>query len=137
LAIKLEKSAAVYQLNQETAYNFRISKTQDRYIIDPLSIFRQIIGDLKIKEPRAKIAWRFHITVAQMIRRTCLILRKDSGLNRVVLSGGVFQNNLLLKLVLDLLYKDKFLVLTHQKLSCNDSGISLGQALIANFSPPR
>jgi len=88
---------------------------------------------LKNREPSEKIAYRFHVTVAQMIKKTCLILRKENKINKVVLSGGVFQNNLLLCLALDLLYKEDFKVFTHKELSCNDSGISLGQVAVANF----
>ncbi|MFH1440627.1 MAG: carbamoyltransferase HypF, partial [Candidatus Omnitrophota bacterium] len=79
------------------------------------------------------IAYRFHLTVAEMTRKMCLILRKDNKINNVVLSGGVFQNNLLLCLALDLLYKEDFKVFTHKDLSCNDSSISLGQVAVANL----
>ena len=58
---------------------------------------------------------------------------KETGINRVALSGGVFQNRLLLKESKELLYKEGFEVLLHMKLSCNDSSISLGQAAIASF----
>ena len=68
-----------------------------------------------------------------MIRQICLILRKENNINKVVLAGGVFQNNLLLRLTLDLLYKEGFQIFTHQDLSCNDSTISLGQVAVANF----
>jgi hydrogenase maturation protein HypF len=55
----------------------------------------------------------------------------QSKINKVVLSGGVFQNNVLLKLTLDLLYKQGFTVFMHHQLSSNDANISLGQAVIA------
>jgi hydrogenase maturation protein HypF len=96
-------------------------------------MFKQIVSDLKAKELQEAIAYRFHLTVAEMIRKASLILRKESKINEVVLSGGVFQNKLLLNLVLDLLYKQDFNVVTHRVLSCNDSCISLGQVAIANY----
>jgi hydrogenase maturation protein HypF len=133
LAIELEKCASLYKPDNSLSYNFRISKSEDKYIIDPASMFKEIIEDLKTGEPKEKIAYCFHLTIAKMAEKICLFLRQRQGLNRVVLSGGVFQNNLLLNLVLDLLYKDEFSVITQQKLPCNDSGISLGQAVIANF----
>jgi hydrogenase maturation protein HypF len=68
-----------------------------------------------------------------MIRKACIILRREGRINKVVLAGGVFQNNLLLRLTLDLLYKERFNVFTHKELSCNDSSISLGQVAIAGF----
>jgi hydrogenase maturation protein HypF len=53
--------------------------------------------------------------------------------NKVVLSGGVFQNKLLLRISLDLLYKAGFQVFAHRALLTNDAGISLGQAVIAGL----
>lgn len=131
LAVELEKVARGFRL-PASAYKFNIIK-EDNYIIDPLPMFKQIVADLKSKQPKAKIAYRFHLNLAQMIKRTSLILRKEERINKIVLSGGVFQNNLLLRLSLDLLYKEGFDVFTHKRLSCNDSSISLGQAAIAKF----
>jgi len=121
---------------QAISYKFKIIKQKDGYTLDPLLMFKEIIGDLKAKEPKEKIAYRFHLTIAQMVRKMCLVLRKENKINKVVLAGGVFQNNLLLCLALDLLYKEDFKVFTHKNLSCNDSSISLGQVAIANFFPP-
>lgn len=132
LAIELEKAAGRPRTDLK-GYSFRIIKEKDIYIIDPAPIFREIVLSLKNKEPREKIAYRFHLTIAGTISRVCLLLRKASGINKVVLSGGVFQNKLLLQLALGLLYKERFQAFTHKDLSCNDSSISLGQALIANF----
>jgi hydrogenase maturation protein HypF len=133
LAINLERTATGYRL-KASGYKFKIIKKKDKYVIDPAPIFKEIASDLKNDESKEKIAYRFHLTVAEMIKRKSLIFRKESGINRVMLSGGVFQNKLLLSLSLDLLNKKGFKVFTHKALSCNDSGISLGQAIIANFS---
>jgi len=139
LAMELERCAlhlepfTLHPSPFTTCYNFSIIKGRDDYIIDPTFMFREIVADLKTKEPQEKIAYRFHFTVAGMIRKTCLVLRKDTKINKIVLSGGVFQNTLLLEAVLDLLYKESFQVVTHKKLSCNDSCISLGQAVIAGL----
>lgn len=132
LAIELEKKAAEYRF-RGSGYSFEIKKENGVYLIDPLGVFRQIVLDIKAKEPPDKVAYRFHISVAEMLRKTCLILRRERRINKIVLSGGVFQNNLLLRLAEDLLYKEGFKVFTHKKLSCNDSGISLGQVAIAGF----
>lgn len=132
LAMGLEKIAANYNL-PDKSYKFKIIREKKKYILDPAPIFKEIIGDLKRGRRKEKIAYRFHLTAAEMIKKTCLILRKETGINEVVLSGGVFQNNLLLRLSLDLLYSEGFQVFRHKNLSCSDSGISLGQAVIANF----
>ena len=62
----------------------------------------------------------------------CLKLKKISGLDRVVLSGGVFQNSLLLEKTFALLNKNGFRVFTHRRVPPNDGGIALGQAVVAN-----
>ena len=132
LAIALEKAAWVHKSSRPSAYKFRITKAKDSYIIDPRPMFQQIIAALKTQSRKEEIAFRFHRTIAQMVSSTCSMLRKESKINRVVLSGGVFQNKLLLKETLDLLYKDTFEVFIHTKLPCNDACVSLGQALIAH-----
>jgi len=132
LAIELEKLAAKNNL-KTLNYKFKVTKFRDGYILDPSNIFKQIIKDLKAKKPLGNIAASFHQSVADAIVNTCLILRKESRINKVALSGGVFQNKLLLKMSLDLLYKEGFKVFTHKHLSCNDSSISLGQAVVAGY----
>lgn len=77
------------------------------------------------------VAMKFHNTVAAMTRDVCVKIRGESGLNSVALSGGCFQNRLLLARVTDLLDKSGFDVLTHKDVPANDGGISLGQAVIA------
>jgi hydrogenase maturation protein HypF len=141
LAIELEELATGYNRpsrdyardRQATGSPFKINKNKDEYILDPLPMFKQIIADLKNDQAKEKIAYCFHLTVAQMIRRACLVLRKENKINKVVLSGGVFQNKLLLQLSLNLLCKEGFKTITHSELPSNDAGISLGQIAIANF----
>ena len=67
-----------------------------------------------------------------MTLQVCTILRDGSGLHEVVLSGGVFQNNFLFSRLLKKLTSNDFKVYFPQKIPCNDGGISLGQAVIAN-----
>jgi len=130
LAIELEKLATRHKA-QGTSYGFSIAKSRDGYIIDPSQVFKGLSGDLKTGVLRKEAAFCFHLTVAKMIERMCFILRRDTTISKVALSGGVFQNSLLLRLCLGLLYKEGFTVLLHKDLSTNDSGISLGQAIIA------
>jgi hydrogenase maturation protein HypF len=130
LALELEKSAA--KDNSKTlGYKFKIIKSKDGCILDPSNIFRRITRDMKAKNKPGNIARSFHQSVAGAIVNTCLVLREDHGVNKVVLSGGVFQNKLLMKMSLDSLSGKGFQVFTHKYLSCNDSGISLGQAVVA------
>jgi hydrogenase maturation protein HypF len=80
---------------------------------------------------RPVIAARFHHGVAQLIEDGCRAVRDQTGLATVALSGGVFQNLLLLTEAVGRLETAGFRVLTHARVPCNDGGISLGQAVIA------
>ena len=77
------------------------------------------------------IAGRFHNAIAQLILESAESIRKTSGVNVVALSGGVWQNSLLIKKTIPLLQKHSFETLLHQRVPPNDGGIALGQALIA------
>jgi len=68
-----------------------------------------------------------------MITGMCKMIAGETGITQVALSGGVFQNRLLMKLTPSALQREGFSVLTHHLVPCNDGGISLGQAVIANF----
>lgn len=132
LPIELERIASAVSC-QLPAFSYKIKEINGILIIDPGLMFKEIVACLKQKESKANIGRRFHLTVAEMIRKTCLILRRKYKINKVVLSGGTFQNKLLLSMALGLLEKDGFEISTHKKLSCNDSAISLGQAVIAGY----
>jgi len=132
LAIELEKLAGKDNL-KGAGYKFDIIQEKGGYILDAANLFKRIIRDLKAKVPLQNIARSFHQGVAEMIVKIALILRKEYRINKIALSGGVFQNKILLKMSLDLLNKEGFQVFTHQYLPCNDAGISLGQAVIAGF----
>jgi hydrogenase maturation protein HypF len=92
---------------------------------------RAAARDLTGGVPREVIAGRFHNGVAAMVEAGCLLLRERHGLDTVALSGGVFQNLLLLERVVRSLEARGFRVLTHSRVPCNDGGISLGQAVVA------
>jgi hydrogenase maturation protein HypF len=83
----------------------------------------------------AQIAGRFHLSIATMIEEVCSELRQRTGLKRVVLSGGVFQNCLLTETTLARLEKSGFEVLIHSLVPPNDGGLALGQAAVAAASP--
>ena len=97
-------------------------------------LFAALLDDVIAGVPVEKIAWRFHLTVAQMIVTTCERLRAQAGLELVALSGGCFQNRLLLSLVVPRLQGGGFRTLTHRQVPCNDGGIALGQAVVAHYA---
>jgi len=132
LAVELEKLADSSKPGMR-GYNFKVVNEGDNLIFDPVTLLKDIVNDLKSGLPKKEVAWKFHFSVAQIIVKGCLFLRKEMKLNKVILSGGVFQNKVLLKLATTLLYKENFKVFMHRSLSCNDSCLSLGQAAIANY----
>ena len=86
----------------------------------------------KLEGIRAEeLAYIFHQKLADLITDGCRQIRKKTKCNCVALSGGVFQNRLLLKLVEEGLEKEHFTVLRHHLIPANDGGIALGQAAYA------
>jgi hydrogenase maturation protein HypF len=75
-------------------------------------------------------ASRFHRALAELLANAAELHRSETGCNRVALSGGCFQNELLLKLGEDQLLTRGFTVLLNHQVPCNDGGISFGQRLL-------
>jgi hydrogenase maturation protein HypF len=90
-----------------------------------------IVRDLRDGTPAPTIAARFHHTLAHAIAEICARVRRDTGLARVCLSGGSFQNFTLLDRLLPLLRAAGFETFLHRRVPPNDGGIALGQAAIA------
>ena len=78
-----------------------------------------------------EIAFDFHLWLALVVLEMCCRIRGQKGVNEVCLSGGVFQNRLLLSMVLDSLTESGFAVSVPRLLPPNDGGLSLGQAVVA------
>jgi hydrogenase maturation protein HypF len=133
-AIELEMLAEDNGLKTLTAYPFSIDDQAGCYVIRLGEMVSAVIDEVKKGTPPSLISTRFHLTMARMIVEMCRAVSRDSGIKVVALSGGVFQNRLLLSLAVDGLRAEGFEVITHRLVPCNDGGISLGQAAIANFA---
>ena len=99
-------------------------------VVRVAALFDALLGDIEHGIPVPDIALRFHITVAQMIVAVSERLRASTGLTTVAMSGGVFQNRLLLQLAVPRLQNAGFDVLLHRHVPCNDGCVSLGQAVL-------
>ena len=121
---------------EPAGYRFHIEPGEPA-TVNPTPVLEQIARDMLAGIEKARIAERFHVAVATMTRDVCLSIRDATGLNTVGLSGGVFQNVLLLRLTSRLLREADFEVLVHEKVPPNDGGISLGQAVAASFPDSR
>lgn len=84
-----------------------------------------------VDRKRERLAWEFHQCLADGITEICVALRERTGLGTAALSGGVFQNRLLLRMCEDALRREGFEVLIHSMVPPNDGGIALGQAAVA------
>jgi hydrogenase maturation protein HypF len=96
-----------------------------------VDLIRSVVSDRAANVPAGVIAARFHHGVADMIELACIKIRERHGHNTVALSGGVFQNVVLVNHTLTRLHAAGFDVLTHHHVPPNDGGISLGQAVVA------
>lgn len=128
-AIRLEMLA---DNSIEESYSWTVPRGRFPLAIDVSPLLCGIIQELKAGVPTAVISAKFHNTVARMVTEVCSLIRERDGLNKVALSGGVFQNIYLLKRTLDYLRRKGFEPYIHHQVPCNDGGIALGQAVIAN-----
>ena len=99
--------------------------------LDVTSMIRAIIDDIQQNLPVHEIAMRFHCTIAELLATACLKAREQTGLNIVALSGGVFQNRLLLEQLMLCLDAMSFQVYINRRVPPNDGGLSLGQLAVA------
>ncbi|PWU47353.1 carbamoyltransferase HypF [Micromonospora globispora] len=94
-------------------------------------LVRCVVEDLLASVDPSRIAARFHHGLADAVVRAAGAVRESTGLATVALSGGVFQNVLLLDRVVSGLAQEGYRVLVHSRVPPNDGGISLGQAVVA------
>ena len=101
--------------------------------VDLRMMIRALVEEMAAGRPKADMARLFHATVAAAVGEVCSVIRGEEGLDRVVLSGGVFQNRLLTEGVCALLEANGFTVVTHRLVPPNDGGLALGQAMVAGM----
>lgn len=103
----------------------------DLYYLPTLSLVKELAERKLAGENSNQFALHFHRRLAGMIVSACEKAREETGINTVALSGGVYQNKLLLDYSVTMLEERGFHVLRHHLLPPNDGGISLGQAVAA------
>lgn len=113
------------------AYNFDLEPSGGMTIISFGRALREILADLGVGAPVGRVSARFHNAVAAAVAACCEQVRERRRLETVVLTGGVFQNDLLLRRSRSLLRARGFRVCTNERVPPNDGGISLGQAAVA------
>ncbi|MDI6736547.1 MAG: carbamoyltransferase HypF [bacterium] len=127
-AIELEMIADEHE---KSGYGFEIYGEGDTLIINPTKTIFDIVGDMDSGVHLSVISARFHNTVLGWTLEICRRMRDKTGINKVALSGGVFQNHYLSERINPHLEEEGFMVISHAEVPTNDGGISLGQAVIA------
>jgi hydrogenase maturation protein HypF len=100
-------------------------------VVETAPLVRGLAEDVARGTPPSRVARRFHSAVVELVLEVCERLRMESGLARVVLSGGVFANALLGREVPERLAKRGFAVFVHGAVPPNDGGLCLGQLAVA------
>jgi hydrogenase maturation protein HypF len=130
-AIELEWIATP---NLDAARDYRFDVSGDD--VNPAPVLGAMIHDLRHGCPIGPMAAGFHVAVARLIAERAEVLHEETGIARVALSGGVFQNVLLLRLAQTELRARGLSVLTHRVVPPNDGGLALGQAAVAGGADP-
>jgi len=133
-AIAMEAIVDVSSLNNDKEtpiYPFSFSFSDSIYCIDPRPMWQALLDDLQQQIPQPVMAAKFHKGLANAIVEMVKHLCQENLINQVVLTGGVFQNCILLEQVTKGLQTLGIKVLTHSLVPPNDGGLSLGQAVIA------
>ena len=134
-AIELEMQAQRHGGPPPDRYRFVVEKAADGYVIFPAEVLSAIVRDVATGLSVATIAAAFHESVARMTAEVCELLSAETGVRTVALSGGVFQNRILVSRTAALLRAEQFRVLLHRSLPPNDGCVSLGQAVVAARLP--
>ncbi|AKH19455.1 carbamoyltransferase HypF [Sedimenticola thiotaurini] len=128
-AIEMEALAAPPM--GQPGYGHRLELIEGRYVLGWQPLWSDLLDDLKRSVPVAIMAARFHQGIIDAVTRTALLLCQEQQLDTVVLSGGVFQNRILLEGVSDRLRQQGLNLLSPRLVPANDGGLSLGQAVVA------
>ncbi|MGD1104945.1 MAG: carbamoyltransferase HypF, partial [Terriglobia bacterium] len=117
--------------NEGDGYPFAIREASGGWIIDARPMFLALAQDLREGLPTGVVSHRFHLGFVGVLARMAELVRGQSGLERICLSGGSFQNCFLSRHLQQRLEAQGFQVFTHAEVPCGDGGISLGQAVVA------
>ncbi|MBU1750545.1 MAG: carbamoyltransferase HypF [Chloroflexi bacterium] len=133
-AIELEMESGDGADKAGEGYPFDVENVDGVEIVRVRRTLAAIVDDVQAGAAPAVIGARFHAAMAEMTVAVCERIRAAGGPGVVTLSGGCFQNRLLFAQTVPPLRAAGFSVLVHHQVPCNDGGLSLGQAVIAQFA---
>jgi hydrogenase maturation protein HypF len=117
----------------ESPYPSEIVEEKGVFQIRLQPIIQGVVQDVLNNNSAGSISRRFHLTLMEVLTQICKKIRDDSGLEKVVMAGGVFQNRTLLSGMEERLQKEGFQVYSKALVPSNDGGIALGQAVAAHY----
>jgi hydrogenase maturation protein HypF len=123
----------VQSMESTSAYPWEIIQEQGIRLIQPQPIIRGVVEDVQRGSSAALISRRFHLTLVEVLSRVTREIRNETGIEKVVLGGGVFQNRVLLTGMEERLQREGFQVYSKALVPSNDGGIALGQAVAAHY----
>ncbi len=118
---------AIIMKNISGSYEFEIKED----VISFEKTINAIVSDLKTGKSVSEISTLFHNTVANSVIEGVRLLSQMSGIRKIVLSGGTFQNKYLSEKIITELSDEKYFVYFHNKVPSNDGGLALGQLAVA------
>ncbi|OPX28319.1 MAG: carbamoyltransferase HypF [Candidatus Cloacimonas sp. 4484_143] len=127
-AMALEFLCDYESIQNVKSYSFKIENGK----IKIFQMLNEIVADIKSNIPHKTIAKRFHKTILDFTLEALIKIRAESGLNKIVLSGGVMQNKIILCGLDEILSKNDFEVFLPERIPPNDGSIAVGQVMVAN-----
>ena len=128
-AVLLEAEAMKCRKNETDIYSLEFCRENGALIFDWRPMIREIVEELSSGASASAISCRFMNTMMNMAVEQA----RNAGNERIVLSGGTFQNMYIMHRLPDMLRAEGFEVYTHRRVSCNDEGISLGQLCVLQY----
>jgi hydrogenase maturation protein HypF len=113
-------------------YPFRLRPEGEGWVVETRETVAGVVEDLLAGREIGEISSKFHRTMAEVVAASCERIRETGGVSAVALSGGTFQNLLLMEQVVELLAGKGFAVYQHRRVPTNDGGLALGQAVLAD-----
>jgi hydrogenase maturation protein HypF len=119
--------------NKDLFYSYEIKNEDGIYVLNTRGLLKKIFEDVFLNSENIEnVLAKFHLTLIYITTDILLKIRDELGINKIVISGGVFQNKIFFETLVDLLKKENFEVHHHKRFPTNDAGISAGQSLAAS-----
>ena len=127
----LTKGVLLYEVYGFDIVQNKTNGDDDLFEIDMMTCVRQIVADLRQNKSISSISSKFHHTLVAAFTKATFRVSKKTGIQKIMLSGGVFNNDIILNQMIRTLEEKNLKVYTHTKVPTGDGGICLGQAVVA------